>query len=751
MANQAEALIHIEDDRGTARQSGPGWRILVVDDDEQVHLATRLALEAIDFRGRPLTLDSCYTAWEAFEYLASTPDIAVVLLDVVMEDERAGLDLVRRIREELRNDQIRIVLRTGQPGYAPELEVIRQYDINDYKAKTELTVTRLASSIITALRSYEQIVALDRHRRGLEQVIKASADLFSERSLNDFSAGVLIQLAAQMGMEPEGLLCAQGTVDGPVIVAAAGRFADHIRKPLATLGEHEIEAALLEAFSRREGFKSRGGDILYLQSGSAHPAAIYMSTPTAVDERKRDLLRLFTINVALGFETATLFEHMRSVAFTDPLTGLPNRTGFITALERHDPAQGLVVILLDLDQFHFINGRLGFQVADALLRAVAHRLVANFPEALTISRFSGDRYALALPVPSLAELSLADLEQRLELAFETGFDVAGHNTAVSATGGCTYALPPDVRTTPDAIPGQWGDALVQQASLALKDAKLRARGRLSPFNPELEKRKSANLALLAELRTALRNRELVLHYQPKLDLATGRPVGVEALVRWQSPRHGLLMPAAFLDIAEASGLVVPLGLMVLEMAISQRRAWRAEGLDIPVAVNVSALQVQQADFLAGIDGVLRAQQATAEGIELEITESAFVGDDERAFLHIQGLRERGFGVALDDFGTGYSSLSYLNRLPATTVKVDRRFVQGMNQDVKSDMLVRAIVQVAAIIDAQVVAEGVEKEEQAERLRTLGVPVAQGFLYCRGVPAEALSAWWLERDAPPAKG
>ncbi|MEC4589530.1 EAL domain-containing protein [Nitrospirillum amazonense] len=747
MANPAEALIHIEDDRGTARQSGPGWRILVVDDDEQVHLATRLALEGMDFRGRPLTLDSCYTAWEAFEYLAGTPDIAVVLLDVVMEDERAGLDLVRRIREELRNDQVRIVLRTGQPGYAPELEVIRQYDINDYKAKTELTVTRLASSIITALRSYEQIVALDRHRRGLEQVIKASADLFSERSLNEFSAGVLIQLAAQMGMEPEGLLCAQGTVDGPVIVAAAGRFAGHIRKPLASLGNVEIEAALLEAFSRREGFKSRGGDILYLQSGSAHPAAIYMSTPTPVDEQKRDLVRLFTINVALGFETATLFEHLRSVAFTDPLTALPNRAGFIAALDRAASGQNLVVILLDLDQFHFINARLGFQVADALLRAVGHRLVANFPEAVAVSRFGGDRFALALPAPAQADLSLALLESRLEVAFETGFDVAGRHASLSATSGCTFTVTAATGAD-DSQPA--GDLLVQQASLALKDAKLRARGRLIAFNLELERRNHAGLALLAEFRAALRNRELVLHYQPKLDLISGRPVGVEALVRWQSPRHGLLMPAQFLDLAEASGLVLPMGLQVLEMAIRQRRAWRTEGLDIPVAVNVCALQVQQADFLQGIDGVLLAQEATAEGIEMEITESVFVGDDARTFDHIQGLRDRGFGVALDDFGTGYSSLSYLNRLPATTVKIDRRFVQDMNRDAKSDMLVRAIIQVAAVMDAKVVAEGVETEDQAERLRALGVPVAQGFLYSPGLPAEELAIWWLKQDAPGVK-
>ncbi|MEE3622952.1 EAL domain-containing protein [Nitrospirillum sp. BR 11752] len=744
MANPAEALIHIEDDRDDTRQGGPGWRILVVDDDEQVHLATRLALEGMDFRGRPLTLDSCYSAWEAFDYLSNTPDIAVVLLDVVMEDEHAGLDLVRRIREDLRNDQVRIVLRTGQPGYAPELDVIRQYDINDYKAKTELTVTRLASSIITALRSYEQIVALDRHRRGLEQVIKASADLFSERSLNEFSAGVLIQLAAQMGTEPEGLLCAQGTVDGPVIVAAAGRFADHIRKPLATLGNVEIEAALLEAFSRRQGFKSRDGDILYLQSGSAHPAAVYMSTPIPVDEQKRDLLRLFTINVALGFETATLFEHLRSVAFTDPLTGLPNRAGFIAALDRAArdnpvPGRGPVVILLDLDQFHFINARLGFQVADALLRAVGHRLVSTFPDAVAVSRFGGDRFALALPLPTDEELSLPSLERQLEMAFEAGFDVAGRHASLSATSGCTISA------------SDSGDQLVQQASLALKDAKLRARGRLIAFNPELERRNNAGLALLAEFRAALRNRELVLHYQPKLDLLTGRPVGVEALVRWQSPRHGLLMPAQFLDLAEASGLILPMGLMVLEMAIRQRRAWQTEGLDIPVAVNVCALQVQQADFLHGIDGVLAAQDVTAEGLEMEITESVFVGDDQRAFDHIQGLRDRGFGVALDDFGTGYSSLSYLNRLPATTVKVDRRFIQGMNQDSKSDMLVRAIVQVAAVIDAKVVAEGVETEEQATRLRALGVPVAQGFLYSHALPADALATWWLKRDAPAARG
>ncbi len=727
-----DELITILDDEDSPAPALRPWPILVVDDDEEIHAVTRIALANFKFRGRPLAMESCYSAREAYDYLSRRRDIACVLLDVVMEDEHAGLNLVRRIREELNNHQLRIVLRTGQPGYAPEIEVIQSYDINDYKSKTELTVTRLMSTVITALRSYEQLTTIDEHNRGLELVIRSSADLFSERNVKEFAAGVVTQLAAQIGVEPEGVLCTSMEGDDLMVVAGAGRFSPFVNRPLTGLGLSSIEQMIRRAMDERRHVRGDDCTVFFLESTTAPPAVVYVQGAAEdIGGHQKVMLQLFCMNMALGFETAQLFEQLKAMAYVNPMTRLPNRAGLVQAIGQSPEDQPVLVAMLDIDEFHAVTGHLGFHAGDHLIRATAQRLRAAFPDALSLAHITSDQFALAL-----ASDDVRLLNERVGEAFDLPLSVQGMNISVGITGGCAF-LPPG--------PPRDGETLAREATRAMKEAKRRMRGQVVAFDSNLERQSNHHLVLISDLRRAVKGEEILLHYQPKIRLEDGRCCGVEALVRWDSPIDGLLYPSAFVPSAEVSGLIVPLGRRIFELALRQSRLWTSRGLDMPIAVNVSAVQIQHADFMIEIDALLAETGVDPRVIEIEITETSLLADDDRVFANLNGLRDRGFGLTLDDFGTGYSSLSHLNLLPLTTLKIDRSFVSTITETGRSAVLVAAMVGVARSMDMKVVAEGVETEAQEIKLTELGVDIVQGFLHGRGMTPNEFEAWLAVRQ------
>ena len=728
MSNE-ELITILEEDEAPSPVTRP-WPVLVVDDDEEIHAVTRIALANFRFRGRPLALESCYSAREAFDFLSRRRDIACVLLDVVMEDEQAGLNLVRRIREELGNHQLRIVLRTGQPGYAPEIEVIQSYDINDYKSKAELTVTRLMSTVVTALRSYEQITTIDEHRRGLELVIRSSADLFSERSVKEFAAGVVTQLAAQIGVPPEGVLCTSLDGDDLIVVAGAGHFSSYVNLPLAGLGLSRIETMIRRALDERDHVRSDDCTVFYLESATAPPAAVYVEGSGADIEGQRGLLQLFCMNIALGFETAQLFEQLKATAYINTMTRLPNRAGLVQIVNALPTDKPVLLAMLDIDEFHAVTAHLGFYAGDHLIRAAAQRLRAAFPDALALAHISSDQFALALPSDDIRTLN-----ERVGEAFDLPLSVSGMNISVGMTGGSAVS--------PTGV-ARDGETLAREATRAMKEAKRRLRGQVVPFDEKLERESSRHLVLISDLRRAIKGDEIVLHYQPKIRLSDGICCGVEALVRWQSPNDGLLFPGAFVPSAEVSGLIVPLGRRIFEIALRQSRQWTDRGLNMPIAVNVSAVQIQHSHFLAEVDELLVETGVDPVLMEVEITETSLLANDERVFANLNGLRDRGFDLTLDDFGTGYSSLSHLHLLPLTTLKIDRSFVASITEPGRSGVLVSAMVGVARSMEMKVVAEGVETEQQSAKLAEYGVDILQGFLHGRGMPPAEFEAWLRAR-------
>jgi CheY-like chemotaxis protein len=293
------------------------WSVMVVDDDPEVHALTRMLLSEIRYKGRALTMHSAHSAMEARTLLSELPDVAVILLDVVMETDDAGLRLVRVIREDMGNRHTRIILRTGQPGQAPEREVIEAYDINDYKAKTELTAQKLHTALVSALRGYDDIMALVHSRRGLRQILEASASLFQQRSMEKFAAGVLIQLNALLGVAGDGILCAQVVKTpggaGPVtILAGSGAFESYCGRLLDDLDNAEVSTLIRRALQGKETLVEASATALYMPTRDGRETVIFLGADTPLRPGDRELVQVFCDNISIGFDNVCRLETLNA-------------------------------------------------------------------------------------------------------------------------------------------------------------------------------------------------------------------------------------------------------------------------------------------------------------------------------------------------------------------------------------------------------------------------------------------------------
>ena len=422
-------------------------------------------------------------------------------------------------------------------------------------------------------------------------------------------------------------------------------------------------------------------------------------------------------------------EQLNYLAYHDPLTDLPNRLLFndrlTHAMERAARAQcQLAVLFIDLDNFKNVNDSLGHPVGDELLIKVASRLRNLSRKDDTVARLSGDEFVIVLENIHDAQDTVV-LAQKLIEAFQEPFLVRGHELHVTLSIGVSV-YPRD---------GSNVQTLVRNADAALYRAKEEGRNDFYYYTEELTASVFERLKLESALRNALKNDELVLHYQPLISLHSGRPIGVEALLRWQHPEFGLLPPNRFIGLAEDTGLIVPLGEWVLSSACRQMKAWLQQGCDIErVAVNVSGLQLRRGDFQTTVNDILLATGLEPEHLELEITENFIMHKTERAIDILDNLKALGIQIAIDDFGTGYSSLSHLKRLPVDKLKIDRSFVRDIPEDANDEAIARAVVALGRTLQLKVIAEGVETPEQQRFLISQQCDEAQGFLYSKPVPA-----------------
>jgi PAS domain S-box-containing protein/diguanylate cyclase (GGDEF)-like protein len=507
--------------------------------------------------------------------------------------------------------------------------------------------------------------------------------------------------------------------------AAAGR-------PVISNDISKDERILLQVESAERGIRSVAHIPLLVGGEVVAVLALHAAETDFFDEAEMKLLQELAGDIAFAIEHIEKAAKADYLAYYDPLTGLANRTLFMERLSQfvltaQSAREEVALVLVDVERLSTINESLGRHSGDALLKLLADRL-SHVTGTSHSARIVSDLFAIVLRGAG----DRGGLERKLaamwEGVFGSPFQTGVIEVRISARAGIAI-FPTDAA---DA------EALLSCAEVALRKAK--ETGETRVFHaPEIAARSAEKRSLETKLRQALEQEEFILHYQPKLELQTRQIVGVEALLRWQSPDLGLIPPAKFIPLLEETGLIIEVGAWVMSRAVLDHRRWVERGIASPrVAVNVSPLQMHKHDFVGTVTAAL-TRGAEPPGIDLEITESLLMADIDENTRKLKELRERGVMIAIDDFGTGYSSLSYLAKLPVQALKIDRSFILSMSDDPDTMTLVQTIISLAHSLSLKVIAEGVESEEQSKLLRLLRCDEVQGYLFSRPLPFEQMTA------------
>lgn len=717
------------------------WRILIVDDDTSVHRSIDYALRDVLILGRSLEILNAHSSEEAFSILARESNIAVVLLDVVMEHENSGLELVKKIRVDLGLSEIRIVLHTGQPGLVPEISAIRDYDINDYRAKSELTRKHLYTCLASAVRAYQQICTINTSRRQLHHIVQASNALIGEPDEQAFARGLLQQFAHLFELEAEGFVlgglsagAALATVTETTVICALGSFAPLRDRGLAQLFPQSVRDCCARSQEAKEAQWCDEGVALKVAARNGHYMVAFLranaSEREGIDE---SIIEAFEGYCSACMDNRALLERLQYDAYHDRLLDLPNRHGLKGYLDKRYATGSYsqdVLALIDIDRFGELNDALGHAFGDALLQAVAERLRRGLPLEVVLARISADVFAVLGP----GSIVSPEILHRL---FAMPLAVQDEETMISVTMGLTRL--PDIESSNS-------DASLAATFQALRSAKQSQPGQSVWYSPELSQRTLERVTLLNGLRHSLRNSGLFVVYQPQILLKERKLIGMEALVRWRTESGALIGPDRFIPVAEQSGLIREIGAFVLREALTVLARLNEEGFSgLRMAVNVSAVQFRHPDFLEELQNCIKASGVDPRNLELEITESIAMEDAVYVRRTLEAIRAQGVQLAIDDFGTGFSSLAQLKRLAVDRLKIDRAFIQDLNEAELEASISGVVVQLGQRLGIQVIAEGVETETQAMLLERLGCKEAQGFLFARPLEIDALRLWMRDKQ------
>lgn len=711
----------------TATSSPSSWHILLVDDEPDVHTATKLALKNLEVEGRPLEFTHAYSAAEAIHILSRKNNFCVAIIDVVMESDNAGLNLVHHIRDILNLQSLRIILRTGQPGYAPEIETIKQFDINDYKTKTELTQVRLFTSLTIAIRSYAQIKKLESNRLGLEKILEATTELSKLVGLKKFSSSLITQLCALVNLNPERLACTviNKQNNESYVLSATASYDNWIGMAVKDIPQQQLRQQL-EQTLKKERHCFEDGVYLFVAGNNSENMAVYieLNRPLQTDEKR--LLLVFCANISVSLKNIQLYLTINQLAFNDSLVNLPNRNALVTALDSHKHHHNILA-LVDIDNFADINSILDDSFGDAVLHAVAKRLRNSFSDNTLVTRIGSDLFGLLGHADEVNPDSIA-------LAFAEPFLINDiESLRLSATTGLVVST-----NKPQA-----SVEALKNAGVALKQAKSIKRGKALYFKEAQNIAARDRINMLNQLRSSISEQRLKLYFQPFIRLQDKQVMGAECLLRWQTPNGDFIPPDVFIPIAEQSGLMVPIGEWVIRTALTWRSKLRGKVQDsFRVAINVSQMQFAEPDFVPMFLSLLHESGIPGRQVEIELTESIAIENIEMLSERLHQLQKAEVNLAMDDFGTGYSSLSVLQNLRLNRLKIDRSFVSGHGVSANTYEMANTIIAMASHLNLATIAEGIETEEQFSALLTAGCQDGQGYLFSKPLPQEEFYKWLL---------
>jgi diguanylate cyclase (GGDEF)-like protein len=715
-----------------ARMPCAPWRVLSADDDAGFQQALANTIAPMRILDRPLELVSVRSLSQAARLLARDRNFAVILVDVVMETDDAGLRLARSIREMLGLHEPRIVLLTGQPGFAPVDDVMEHYDLTDYCLKSDLGHRGLKAILTGAIRAYSQLAAVSAARRGLQQILESSRRFAGASNIGQLADTALQELAKLLEVPAEGIVCVANPPDhglpdaDPLIVGAAGQLSAFLRQPVDRLPDARLVALIRAVLAERRPMDGPNFQILYFPRQQAQSDyAVYLASGRALDDSERELLGVFAANAAKGFGNVALISRLDRMAFEDELLHIPNRGALlreIDTLRQGAASTPQHLVLIDLDNFAGLNDAFGVMLGDRILKALVGPLRQAFPAPALVARITSDLFGVVGPAESV------DMD-RAAAVFDEPVQVDQEHYRISA---CTMQI------GLEAIEGGAAE-LLRAAWGTLHDAKRHGPGSRRAYDPHMERAAGARFELMSRLGQDIRRDALFLAYQPQVDLATGQLVGAEALLRWRSEGR-FVPPGEFIPLAEQSSYIHDIGEIVLRHACGALGQLAGAGMaSLLLSINLSARQFEDPHLVEHILAACAAAGIAPGRLGLEVTETVAMSNFNQVSRALGRYREAGNLVAIDDFGTGLSSLEYLYRLPADHLKIDRVFVSRLEHDLRSRQLAKLIIDLGHAIGAQLIAEGVETQAQADWLREHGCHIGQGWLFARPMPLEALIA------------
>jgi diguanylate cyclase (GGDEF)-like protein/PAS domain S-box-containing protein len=632
--------------------------------------------------------------------------ISAVLLDLLSEGP--GIDQLETLVRAVPDTPILVV------GTDVDDERVRQVvraGANDYLLKQHLDRYWLPRALLSAI-----------ERKLAEQALFEELDR-AKVTLNSIGDAVL---STDVSGRVIYLNTVAETMTGWSRAEAADRPLEDVLQLVDGTTRERVDDPLRRAMRGNHSVHLESNVLLIRRDGAESPIE---DTAAPIHDRRGSVTGAVIVFRDMSAIQATA-QHMAHLASHDPLTDLPNRLLLQDRLGRalalaHRHQQGLAVLFLDVDHFKDVNDSLGHALGDQLLQAVGQDVAACLRSSDTVSRHGGDEFVVVLAELTHAE-DAALGAQKILAAVDRPRQIGGHDLHVTASIGISV-FPDD---------GEDAETLMKSADTAMYYAKDEGRHRSRFFEPDMNVRAIERRTILAGLRGALKRREFVLHYQPKMNLQTGAMVGGEALLRWQRPDHGLVEPAQFVPIAEACGLIVPIGRWVIHEACRQAQAWQTAGLrQMPVSVNVSAVEFRSQGFLEHLRAMLKETGLDPRHLELELTESLLMAPREATAVVLRTLKGIGVQLAIDDFGVGYSSLSYLSQFPIDALKVDQSFVQRITSSPRGDAIVRAVIGVGQSLGHRVIAEGVETGAQLAFLQAEHCGEGQGYYFSRPLVAE----------------
>lgn len=571
----------------------------------------------------------------------------------------------------------------------------------------------------------------------LHKIISSATNFFQQSSLNGFCDGVISQISALYGLEKEDIICAKlGSLfdrreSNIRFCAVSGKNENLFNHSLNQLGNPHIEKLLEDAFNLKREILLENESVLYYISPDFQ-MALYVAAPVKQNDNLYRTLAFFLKSISAGYMSIVEVIHLRATAYSDHLTHLPNRNDFINFLNNPNYASsedGLHVVLIDINHFSDINDGLGQDVGNLLLKALSKRIRASFDETVKIARIGADVFGFLGPAKYLLPKLI---NEKFDAPFRAG----------------QYALPVSISMGLCKIESEFDSGLniMKRCNIALNLAKKKSGLNYRWYNTELESHTAWRLEHIRKLSVAYEQQLLQVWYQPQLDFKTKKIVGVEALMRWPDGHGCFIAPDIFVPLAEYSGLIVEMGYWVLRESLTTVQRLSHQGItDIRIGVNVSIMQLRNRDFVQHVKDLLTEFDINPTCLELEITENILMDEPQIVIESLHLLRNFGVHIAIDDFGTGFSSMSYLQKMPLNRLKIDRSFIKNCSH-AQPALLAETVITLAQKLNLKTIAEGVEREEQAEYLEALGCDEVQGFLYDKPLRFNELSNTLLLQQA-----